>query len=56
MNYYASLVTLLVGVKLVLALLLLGPWVWGRLLRAEYVLIACIIRFMHLGFVAKSYL
>jgi hypothetical protein len=31
MNYYASMMVVCVGLKLALALLLLGPWVWSRL-------------------------
>ncbi len=31
MNYYASMVVVCMGLKLVLALLLLGPWVWSHL-------------------------
>jgi hypothetical protein len=31
MNYYASMMVVCVGLKLALALLLLGPWAWSRL-------------------------
>jgi hypothetical protein len=31
MNYYASMMVVCVGLKLALALLLLGPWVWSQL-------------------------
>jgi hypothetical protein len=31
MDYYASMMVVCVGLKLALALLLLGPWVWSRL-------------------------
>ena len=34
MNYYNSMMVVLVGTKLVLVLLLLGPWLWGRLRRS----------------------
>ncbi len=37
MNYYASLILLLIGVKIVLLLLLLGPWTWDRMKRTECV-------------------
>ena len=35
MNYYDSMMVVLVGTKLVLLLLLLGPWLWGRLRRSR---------------------
>jgi hypothetical protein len=31
MNYYASMMVVCVGLKLALALLLLGPWLWSCL-------------------------
>jgi hypothetical protein len=31
MNYYASLMVVCIGLKLALALLLLGPWLWSKL-------------------------
>ena len=34
MNYYDSMMVVLVGTKLALLLLLLGPWMWGRLRRS----------------------
>ena len=34
MNYYDSMLVVLIGTKLVLALLLLGPWAWQRLKRS----------------------
>ena len=33
MNYYANMVTVLVGVKIMLILLLLGPWIWSQMMR-----------------------
>ena len=35
MNYYDSMMAVLVGTKLVLVLLLLGPWLWVRLRRSQ---------------------
>ena len=35
MTYYDSMMVVLVGTKLVLVLLLLGPWLWGRLRRSR---------------------
>ena len=35
MNYYDSMMVVLVGTKLVLLLLLLGPWLWSRLRRSR---------------------
>ena len=32
MNYYSSMVLVFVGMKLVLALILVGPWLWGKML------------------------
>ena len=31
MNYYDSMMLVLVGMQIVLLLLLLGPWVWGKI-------------------------
>ena len=33
MNYYASMMVVLIGLKLALGVLLLGPWLWSRLQR-----------------------
>ena len=38
MNYYANMMTVFIGVKIMLALLLLGPWLWSKLARSGYVL------------------
>ena len=35
MTFYASLVVILLGLKLALALLLVGPWLWGQLHRGS---------------------
>lgn len=35
MTYYASMVVVLVGLKVVLMVLLVGPWAWGKLLRTK---------------------
>ena len=32
MNYYSSMILVFVGMKLVLALILVGPWLWGKML------------------------
>ena len=34
MNYYNSMMVVLVGTKVVLLLLVVGPWLWGRLCRS----------------------
>ena len=36
MNYYASLATVLVGVKVVLLLMLLGPWLFVKIKRRKW--------------------
>ena len=36
MNYYDSMMLVLMGTKAVLVLLLLGPWLWGRLRRSRF--------------------
>ena len=38
MNYYASMMTVLIGVKVVLVLMLVGPWAWARMKRSRYAL------------------
>ena len=35
MNYYASMMLALLGLKLAVVLLLLLPWVWGKLIRSR---------------------
>ena len=36
MNYYDSMVVVLVGTKIVLLLLLLGPWLWSRVRNSSF--------------------
>ena len=36
MNYYASMMAVLIGVKVVLVLMLCAPWLWGRMKRTRY--------------------
>jgi hypothetical protein len=36
MNYYASLTLVLVGLKVALVVLLMGPWLWGKLTRSRF--------------------
>ena len=35
MTYYTNLVVVLLGLKIVLVLLLVGPWLWGRIKRGN---------------------
>ena len=35
MNYYDSLLLVLVGLKVLLVLMLLGPWAWGKLVASD---------------------
>ena len=44
MNYYGSMMLLLVGFKVVLILLLLGPWLWGKLQNVDWVATSCLQR------------
>ena len=36
MTYYSSLMLVLVGMKIVLLLLLVGPWLWGKLWSSRF--------------------
>ena len=42
MNYYSSMTVVLVGTKLVLLCLLLGPWLWGRFRRSRSSIAQCL--------------
>ena len=44
MNYYTSMLIVLVGLKITLVLLLVGPWLWQRFLGSDSELSSRIVR------------